>query len=561
LEQGRIDLFGCDALVLAASSRFGVDDPQRKEWLDDRVSDAKSLSNVQLLLAAVGIGLAVITGGAALGVWAGVFAQGSAVAALGATAGLAMIPVNVAFTADQTAAYGEHATLANTDVDPAESMIPADLGTEFAMLALAWATLGLDMSAVVKLLAPVEAGAQTMQQATKTIALRSGRSIEDVEALIPATLREHGVADKLIDGVDAARKGDGAGVAPAASATTAGAATRRADALAALTARYTEIEGRSVFVDFKVASSGRVTDISLRIGKDASAEMIAIHQRVVQQLERYTGLSGMLRSLVDRMFIPVPGMGTYEATVEVQKLSDAWASVAKGLAGRSYKDPDVAALIADLDHLESQIARHQARFEDWAARGTGTIAGELPAQGGTISTAVGAKDTIVDTNTAIALDKKARSVPLNAAETVSADAMAGKPIVTTPTTADELGAPSSGAIRTTRTTGGTDAEREAIMKRLETMKVGGGKGSNDRQIILEALLAESTGEAPRVFATADKGIVNKLATIAGINVQQFGKYKNLAEYLHYVKNTDTFSVTIEGHSMLVRPLLAIRKDL
>ena len=542
MEQGRIDLFGCDALVLATSSRFGIDDPERKEWLDGRVSAAKGLSTTTLLLAAAGIGLALITGGAALGVWAGVFAEGGAAVAIGGAAGLAAIPVNTALTIGQTDATAAKSVMGNTDVDPNESMVPGDLTADYAMLALAWAGMGLDMGVVVELLAPVQAGSRTLPAATRTVALKAGRAVEEAEALIPATLREHGVSEDLIESTAAARKGDASvGVGAAVEATEG-----RAGALAALDARnvkYIEIDGRSVFVDYKVAPSGRVTEISLRIGRDATPEMIALHQRVVAQLERYTGLSGMMRSLIDRMSIPVPGMAAYEGRVEVQKLSDAWALVAKSLVGKSYDDPAAAQLVADLDDLEMQIARHRERFDDWSIRGTGTIAAQFTR----VPKALEPDDVLVDANSAIALGKRSEGVVGNTREELTADTLQGRPTAVTPRAADEWKTHTPVSVATSKTTG-TPEQQAEILNALEAMRVGRAKGASDRQIVMEAFLAETTSGKPATFATADDKVINPLArsAIPEIPVDRMGGPVSVADWLRINRGTDRFVTEILG---------------
>lgn len=134
-------------------------------------------------------------------------------------------------------------------------------------------------------------------------------------------------------------------------------------------------------------------------------------------------------------------------------------------------------------------------------------------------------------------------------------------IVVTERTVGELAARGGvqSTVRVTREVTVTAAERQAIMTELERFGVGG--GLPDRQIVQQALLSETSLGVVPALATADRGMINGLARAAGIKPDRLGRYRTIAEFLQYVRGTNTFEVIIRGRRLRVIPVQAIRGGL
>lgn len=104
----------------------------------------------------------------------------------------------------------------------------------------------------------------------------------------------------------------------------------------------------------------------------------------------------------------------------------------------------------------------------------------------------------------------------------------------------------------------TQAHRGAIMTTLERAGI---NGLADRQIVQQALLSETAPQVIPTLATADRQVINGLARLAGINPAHLGRYRTVAEYIHYVRHTATFEVLIEGRRLIVIPIQAVRSGI
>jgi hypothetical protein len=174
--------------------------------------------------------------------------------------------------------------------------------------------------------------------------------------------------------------------------------------------------------------------------------------------------------------------------------------------------------------------------------------------GGVRVTAANGTEMIVDTNIAIALDKARRGLPLQDGERLMVEAMQEQGVLVTEKTLEELvvrSAPDQIA-QQVRQLPVPATEWKAILDTLENAGVGGGLA--DREVVAQALLAEVTNGAAPILATADRGVINGLARLAGINPRRLGRYKNVAEWLSNTRGTQTFDVVIEGRRLTVRPV-------
>ncbi len=91
----------------------------------------------------------------------------------------------------------------------------------------------------------------------------------------------------------------------------------------------------------------------------------------------------------------------------------------------------------------------------------------------------------------------------------------------------------------------SDPKYQAVKKVLEVHSVGGKAGLGDREIVTDIFFATTENRSRPVFITADKGIYNKLAKIAGVDPK--GKALPVAF-------PDGFDVTINGRTVRVLPL-------
>ncbi|MBK9014747.1 MAG: hypothetical protein IPM82_12070 [Saprospiraceae bacterium] len=176
-------------------------------------------------------------------------------------------------------------------------------------------------------------------------------------------------------------------------------------------------------------------------------------------------------------------------------------------------------------------------------------------------TTLSGDEVVVDSNIARAIDKAARGKPLQTGEQLMVDYARNEGIVVTDRTVGELSV--RGGVGDTLNVGQQipvgGAESNSITRILEGANVGG--GAADRQIVLQALLTQTQGGAAPLFATADRGIINGLARLGGIRPDRLGQYRTIAEYLHYVRNTDRFEVIFNGRRLIVRPVQPVRPGL
>jgi hypothetical protein len=181
--------------------------------------------------------------------------------------------------------------------------------------------------------------------------------------------------------------------------------------------------------------------------------------------------------------------------------------------------------------------------------------GGTPPMGGAMRMPVRAGQTIVDTETLIALDKHLQAgVPLSPRETTIVAEMQGRSIIATPTAVGQFNAAGMrGTVPMTQTVPHTEAERANIIQVLENNGVGTRGGAADREIVADAFLAESAPNTVPVFATSDGGVINGLFRLSGGNPARMQGY-NVREFITYMRGQETFRVPIGQRVLDVRPL-------
>ena len=125
-------------------------------------------------------------------------------------------------------------------------------------------------------------------------------------------------------------------------------------------------------------------EIQIRVGKDATAVDIELHLPTVRTLQRYSGLTGKVRALVERITNwikqngePPFGSVAWEAKLELEKLPRILAAKQAVLASNSLDVDTRTRIEAELGDIESQIDYHTRKLNEMDTDpGRGFIAAE-----------------------------------------------------------------------------------------------------------------------------------------------------------------------------------------
>ncbi|MBX3081438.1 MAG: hypothetical protein KF716_07355 [Anaerolineae bacterium] len=130
-----------------------------------------------------------------------------------------------------------------------------------------------------------------------------------------------------------------------------------------------DLPGRTVRVEYDHAG-GLVTNVRIVAGPEATAIDIMMHAHVVQGLERYAGMLGRVRSLVERFDAwfhmeghAAPGTTAFNARFEVEKLPGVIEQRIASLSRGDLDPAEQAHLLADIDNLAHQIDAHQRALD------------------------------------------------------------------------------------------------------------------------------------------------------------------------------------------------------
>lgn len=124
------------------------------------------------------------------------------------------------------------------------------------------------------------------------------------------------------------------------------------------------LNGNTVKVDYSFSSRG-VEGIRIKVGPDATPRDIELHARTVTTLQKYSGLQGRVRSLLERIttrlglkHVPPPGSRAWEAKHELEKLSGIIQDRQATLAVTTDSTQRIA-LENELTSLEAQVQLHE----------------------------------------------------------------------------------------------------------------------------------------------------------------------------------------------------------
>jgi hypothetical protein len=141
------------------------------------------------------------------------------------------------------------------------------------------------------------------------------------------------------------------------------------------------IDGPEARIEFTKDGYGLPTDMHIVASLTATPEMIRLHVESVQLLQKYSGFSGWIRTLVDRFNALVaskqfvkPGSRGWNALVEVRKINRIIEHYSEEIAKGHVSKIDGEAY---LDYLKGEVRRHQQSLNE-VEEGAGFIAVQAP---------------------------------------------------------------------------------------------------------------------------------------------------------------------------------------
>jgi hypothetical protein len=480
-----------------------------------------------ILLAIVAIALTVVSAGAAT----------PAVVAAGASIGAAGLGTYMAY--DEYKQYtAEHAV--------ADAGLADDPSVIWLVLAIVGA--GVDMAAATRAVRALAPAART---------LHAGGELTDFTKAVEALQKSRQLDDQI------------AAAAEKAAAARKAYAAARGELSAALGKAYsfpgpfTDPDVYKALVKMAAAKikagsqslAGFIAEIKqARLAAklaELTPEDLAKAKQAFDQAEALTKLVSD-PALLERLLSKVGDATRLERLLNVFPANELEAVVA------GVKNPDRLALL--LDHIGPDSGAKMIR--QWVAKGAfdkldtfmERLSAGLPDKLAE-ATGVGANSIVIDSNTAIALMKDAdpaRKGTMNAGEIARVNYIKSLPPGTELRVGNvTVGEIEGGALTTKRlsiTVVRDSKEYKSLLSKLEFMNLGGSKGAADRALVADVFFAKSEGGAIPTFVTGDKSIYNKLATEAGIDVENMGR-KTLPDL-----RPNGFPVTIDGRTITVVPI-------
>lgn len=341
VQDGSLNLWEVQSVVDATMAGLGIgkDSPQRAKVKakESAQKTKETVLNIALGVFSFGFGIAgaVFTGGASLAFAAGALGLGAYDA--------------IKSTEDH---FVKNAA-SNTDVDPDGGLLPADAHQHWGWLVVAWAGVALDFADVLKAgkiageVGKVAKGTQDITQAAEALA----KGDKKLLARLRAAAGDAALTDAISEGL---RPGLGARVG--AEITIDGTLS-------------TEVK-----VFYKVDDKGRSFVTHIKVGKSAKVGDILAHAETVKMLDRYSGLTGKVRAVWDKLRsfgrkgVPLDvnpfeaGSKAFESWGELKKL-DGLISYRRGLLNELLeKSPHAtdaqAAIRKEIAFLENEVDIH-----------------------------------------------------------------------------------------------------------------------------------------------------------------------------------------------------------
>jgi len=145
-----------------------------------------------------------------------------------------------------------------------------------------------------------------------------------------------------------------------------------------------DLPSNTVRVHYEVDANGLVTDVHMRVGPNASAVDIQLHAQTVRLMQNYSGFSGRIRILKERIGnwiskngTPPVGSRAWEAKLEVEKLPRIIDERLERLSKGDLDADAQANLRADIENLQQQLTQHQQTLDEMDVNpGVGFVAAD-----------------------------------------------------------------------------------------------------------------------------------------------------------------------------------------
>ena len=348
LKSGDLDPLELPPVVdLAKTSLLIVPGSMRERIVDDLVADASDDSLEEWAIAAVTLGLAVLSAAPS---------GGGSIVLLAELGGLALD----AYLAMETCAdFTIESAVAGTSIDP--SLALANEEPSLTWLAVQLVATGLGAAFVVK----------TFREAARLRRMaEAGESAQAAMRHLDELGQKHGLGKLGSRIVEEA--GEHAGIArrvsrPGLYSDRVGQyAAENPDGLARRLGTGVALDpglGSGVRIDRFVHDDGDIWVIGLRVGPDATTADVLAHGRTIELMRRYNGTIGDLRALLDRGLgkaVHAPGSEQEIASLEAEKLRRLIRERQRALSALS---PDRAA-----PALEQEIAFLRQELTEWEGK-------------------------------------------------------------------------------------------------------------------------------------------------------------------------------------------------
>jgi hypothetical protein len=131
-----------------------------------------------------------------------------------------------------------------------------------------------------------------------------------------------------------------------------------------------KLEGNTVQVHYERDKKGRITNVNVQAGPDATPRDIELHARTVKSMKRYSGASYHVQKLKDRANgwikrngVPPVGSKAWEAKLEIDKLPHVINDRTKRLADGNLSPQERVKIEKEITHLEHQMEGYKKDFK------------------------------------------------------------------------------------------------------------------------------------------------------------------------------------------------------
>jgi Flp pilus assembly protein TadG len=131
--------------------------------------------------------------------------------------------------------------------------------------------------------------------------------------------------------------------------------------------RDPNLTGSTVRAAYTYDARGRITSIELHVGPDAQPRHIADHVATVRAMQRYRGLAGRARLLLERINAWIqgnpsvrPGSLAWETRREIEKLESIIQARARAMSGENLTSAQRAELASEQAAYDAQLAQYTA---------------------------------------------------------------------------------------------------------------------------------------------------------------------------------------------------------